>query len=150
MPSKKDLIQEHEKLIPILREGSQKERDKEADEQEKELAEMQKEEIVFAKNGQWTLVKSSYGPKSANLYDPVVNIPRKQTRTGEVVEGSGKNVGVREYTSSREGTAKEQAKALASKQAKLNVKQPVKTEISPELKAELENKANLPKSTKIL
>jgi hypothetical protein len=105
------------------------------------------EQLVFAKNGQWSLVKmSSYGPKGAGLYDPVANSKRKETRTGEVVEGAGKNTGVREYTTSKEGTAKEQAKALAAKQAKLNARQPIKTEIPPELKAKLEAEANKPKN----
>lgn len=54
--SKKELIAEHEKLIPILREGTKEDRKKEADEQAGELAEMKKEQLVFAKNGQWSLV----------------------------------------------------------------------------------------------
>jgi len=105
-------------------------------------------QLVFAKNGQWSLVKSGYGPKGAGLYDPVANSKRKETRTGEVVEGAGRNTGVREYTTSKEGTAKEQAKAIAAKQAKLNAKQPVKTEIPADLKAKLEAEANKPKEKK--
>jgi hypothetical protein len=148
MPSKKELIAEHEKLIPLLREGTKEEREKEADEQAKELADMKKEQLVFNKNGQWSLVKSNYGPRGAGLYDPVANARRKESRTGEVVEGVGRNTGVRMYTTSKEGTAKEQAKVIAAKQAKLNANQPVKTNIPADLKAKLEAEANEPKKKK--
>jgi len=147
MPSKKELIAEHEKLIPVLREGTKEEREKEADEQEGELADMKKEQLVFTKNGQWSLVKSGYGPKGAGLYDPVANSKRKENNTGQSVEDAGRNKNVKEYTNIQ-GTAQAQAKAIAAKQAKLNAAQPVKTEISPELKAKLEAEANKPKENK--
>ena len=146
--SKKELIAEHEKLIPILREGTKEDREKEADEQASELADMKKEQLVFAKNGQWSLVKSGYGPKGAGLYDPVVNAKRKENNTGESYEDIGRNKNTKEYTSAKEGTAQAQAKAIADKQAKLNALQPVKTTIDPELKAKLEAEANKPKDKK--
>lgn len=145
--SSKKLIAEHEKLIPILREGTKQEREAEASEQAKELKEMKKEELVFKTNGQWELVKmSNYGPKGAGLYDPVVNQERKANNTGDQVVDAGKNRNVKLYTSAKQGTAKDQAEAVSRKQALLNAKQPVKTEIPPELKAKLEAEANKPKS----
>jgi hypothetical protein len=101
-----------------------------------------KEEIIYDKNGQWSIKKSNYGPKDAGLYDAHVNQERKSNNTGDVVADAGKNVNVKSYTSAKQGTAKDQAKAIATKQAALNVKQPVKTEISPELKAQLEARVN--------
>lgn len=96
------------------------------------------------------LNKSGYGPKGAGLYDPTVNIKRKENRTGEEVSSAGKNVAVHEYTSATMGTAKQQADTLATKQKKLNRRQPVKTleTMTDEEKAEIERKYNT-KITKI-
>ena len=145
MPNKKDLIAEHEKLVPILREGSKEIREAEANDQAKELKEMKKEEITFAKNGQWSLdrvEKSGYGPKGADLYDVTANQKRKANNTNDQVIDAGKNVNVKNYTSAKQGTAKVQASAIAAKQKELNIKQPVKTEIPVDLKAKLEAQAN--------
>jgi hypothetical protein len=101
-----------------------------------------KEEITFAKNGQWSLDKSGYGPKGADLYDPHVNQNRKENRTGDEVAAAGKNRAVHAYTSAKQGTAQQQASAIAAKQKELNVKQPIKTEIPADLKAKLEAEAN--------
>lgn len=93
---------------------------------------------------------SNYGPKGAGLYDPVKNLERKKTRTGEEVEGVGRNKGVRQYTTSLAGTAKEQAASKAKEDAEKNKKQPVKVvtadQMSPELKAQLEARYNTKKS----
>jgi hypothetical protein len=142
MSDKKRLIAEYEKLIPILREGSKKVREAEANDQAQELKEMKKEEITFAKNGQWSLSKSGYGPKGSDLYDPAANQKRKANNTGDQVEGNGQNRNVKSYTSAKQGTAKVQANAIAAKQKELNVKQPIKTEIPADLKAKLEAEAN--------
>ena len=142
MSDNKKLIAEHKKLIPILRDGSDKRREAEADDQAKELADMDKEELVFKANGQWSLTKSGYGPKGANLYDPHVNQERKSNNTGDQVADAGKNVNVKEYSSAKFGSAKTQAAELSSKQAKINSKQPVKTVLDPELKAKLEAELN--------
>lgn len=150
MGKSENLIAEHERLVDVLREGSDEEQKKEADKQAKELSEMKKEEIVFAKNGQWSLVKSNYGPKGAGLYDPVANAKRKENNTGDSIDTIGRNKNVKEYTSATQGTAKDQAEAVSRKQAKLNAKQPVTTTLSPELKAKLEAEANKPKTNKTI
>lgn len=104
--------------------------------------------FTLAKNGQWRLVKmSGYGPKGAGLYDPVANSKRKENNTGQSVDDIGRNKNVKEYTNIQ-GTAQEQAKAIAAKQAKLNSKQPISTNLSPELRAKLEAEANKPKPNK--
>lgn len=54
MDNKKKLIAEHEKLIPILREGSKDKREAEAADQAKELAEMKKQE------GKTSVVKTNH------------------------------------------------------------------------------------------
>jgi hypothetical protein len=93
---------------------------------------------------------SNYGPKGAGLYDPVKNLERKRTRTGEEVEGVGRNKGVRQYTTSLSGTAKEQAESQAKADKEKNKKQPVKIvtadQMPADLKAQLEARANAKKS----
>lgn len=139
--SKVSLILEHRKLVDTLKHGSNKEQAKEGNVQAKELKELEK--IDYSSNGQWSLNKmSNYGPKNAGLYDAHVNQERKSNNTGDEVVDAGRNKNVKMYTSAKEGTAKDQASAIAAKQAKLNIKQPIKTEIPPELKAQLEARAN--------
>jgi PAB1-binding protein PBP1 len=93
---------------------------------------------------------SNYGPKGAGLYDPVKNLERKRTRTGEEIEGVGRNKGVRQYTTSLSGTAKEQAESQAKADKEKNKKQPVKIvtadQMPADLKAQLEARANAKKS----
>lgn len=127
--AKPELIQEHKRLVEILRSGTEEEQRKEAEKQLKELKEMlgEKEVIKFAKNGQWFLEKSNYGPKGMGLYSDVDNIKRKQTRTGEEVEGVGRNKAVRQYTSASMGTANQQAAAQAKQDQKKSSKNPVRT-----------------------
>jgi hypothetical protein len=72
------------------------------------------------------LSKSNYGPKGAGLYNQTDNLNRKKTRTGEEVEGAGKNKAVRQYTSATMGTGKAQADRVTAEQKKKNKKQPVK------------------------
>jgi hypothetical protein len=95
---------------------------------------------------------SNYGPKGYGLYDQNKNQERKKTRTGEVVEGAGKNTGVRQYTSATMGTAKQQARAQADADAAKNKKQPVKTvtadQMTPEQRAAFDAIANKPKKLK--
>lgn len=90
--------------------------------------------------------KSNYGPKDFGLYSPTNNSERKRTRTGEEVEGVGRNKGVRRYTSAKMGTSKQQAADQAKLDSEKNKKQPVKlvsaSEMDPELKAKLEAEAN--------
>jgi hypothetical protein len=93
---------------------------------------MSDEKLKTASNGQWALIKSNYGPKGANLYDPHVNQKRKANNTGDSYEDIGQNKTAKEYTSAKEGTAQQQASALQAKQKKLNANQPVKTSIDPE------------------
>ena len=81
------------------------------------------------------MMKSSYGPKDLNLYDAAANQKRKQTRTGEEIEGAGQNKGVRQYTSAKEGTAKEQASRQAKVDQVKSKSNPVKTYSPEELKA---------------
>jgi hypothetical protein len=140
--SKKELITEHHRLVDVLKHGSNKEQVKEGNVQAKELKGLEKEELVIKSNGQWELNKSNYGPKNANLYEAHVNQNRKSNNTNDQVADAGKNVNVKAYTSAKEGTAKDQANMLATKQAKLNAKQPIKTQIPADLKAELEARAN--------
>jgi hypothetical protein len=78
--------------------------------------------------------KSNYGPKDMKLYNPIDNIKRKSTRTGEEVEGVGRNKGVRQYTSS--GSAIQQAHEAA--QAK---EQHEKTKASTKIYTNEEKKA---------
>lgn len=81
-----------------------------------------------------SLKKSNYGPKGMNLYNPVDNIKRKSTRTGEVLEDVGRNKAVRQYTSSSYGTAAQQAASQSKADKKKSAKNPVKTmaDMSPE------------------
>lgn len=77
--------------------------------------------------------KSNYGPKGAGLYDPTVNQKRK-AKNVDSIEGIGQNKNVKQYTTSREGTANEYATVQAKKDLAANKRQPVKTEkdLSPE------------------
>ena len=94
------------------------------------------ETIDWNNGGQW-LIKSSYGPKGAGLYNPTDNIKRKQNRTSEELENVGQNKAVHEYTSNITGTSQQQADTEAKKMKRLNAKQPVKV-FSPEEKAKLQ------------
>lgn len=62
------------------------------------------EMIKAQSNGQWYLddleKDNSVKPFGANIYNEKANIGRKATRTGEVVEGVGRNNAVRNYTTS--------------------------------------------------
>ena len=83
------------------------------------------EKLTTSANGQWSLDKSNYGPKGAGLYDPTVNIKRKETRTSEVVPDAGKNIGVRSYTTS--GSSLQAAhEANQQKEQRVKEKQSVK------------------------
>lgn len=180
--AKPELIEEHKRLVGVLRSGSKKEQVEEAKRQLKELKEMmakkdrcwegyeptpgkkpyekgscqpiKKEEEVLKvdANGQWSLGKSNYGPKDMMLYNPVDNIRRKATRTGEELEHVGQNKGVREYTSALQGTAQQQASAQAKSDKKRSKKNPVKTmqDMSPEeldaIKARYAAKSEMKKS----
>lgn len=79
--------------------------------------------------------KSNYGPKDLGLYDAAANQKRKQTRTGDEVEGAGQNKGVRQYTSAKMGTAKEQAAAQAKIDAEKSKQNKPKVYSPDELKA---------------
>ena len=78
--------------------------------------------------------KSNYGPKDLGLYSAAANQKRKQTRTGDEVEAAGGNKGVRQYTSAKMGTAKQQAAEGAKKDMERNKQQEVKTYSPEELK----------------
>lgn len=71
--------------------------------------------------------KSNYGPKGMDLYNPTDNIKRKSTRTGEVREDVGQNKAVRQYTSSKYGTAAQQATSQAQSDKKKSAKNPVRS-----------------------
>lgn len=71
--------------------------------------------------------KSNYGPKGMDLYNPTDNIKRKSTRTGEVREDVGQNKAVRQYTSSKYGTAAQQATSQAKSDKKKSAKNPVRS-----------------------
>lgn len=88
---------------------------------------MSDEKLIISSNGQWSLEKSNYGPKGMGLYNPTDNIKRKSTRTGEVREDAGKNQAVRQYTSSPQGTAAQQADRQSKKDKKLSAKNPVRS-----------------------
>lgn len=96
----------------------------------------------FDKNGQWSIEKSSYGPKGADLYNPTDNINRKANRTGEEVADAGRNVAVHKWTTSGSSTDKTRVNNMLHEQHLANKKQPVKTFISAEDKAAYEAKAN--------
>lgn len=57
-------------------------------------------------------------PFGQNIYDSTANIGRKQTRTGEVREGMGRNNAVRQYTTSGSSMEAARAKAEAKEQKK--------------------------------
>lgn len=161
--AKPELIQEHKRLVDILRHGSKKKQMEEAARQLNELkgmmekkdrcwegyapvpgkkpyekgscAPIKKEEVLKVEaNGQWSLDKSNYGPKSMALYNPVDNIKRKESRTGEELEHVGQNKAVRQYTSAKEGTADQQADRQAKADKKRSSKNPVRTmkDMAPE------------------
>lgn len=69
--------------------------------------------------------KSGYGPKGGSQYNAADNARRKATRTGAEVEGVGQNKAVRQYTSAKMGTAKQQAASEAKLARKLSG--PIKT-----------------------
>lgn len=180
--AKPELIEEHKRLVGVLRSGSKKEQIDEAKRQLKELKEMMAkkercwegyeptpgkkpyekgscqpikkddEVLKVETNGQWSLGKSNYGPKDMGLYNPVDNIKRKQTRTGEELEHVGQNKGVREYTSALQGTASQQASAQAKADKKRSKENPVKTmkdmtsEELESIKAKYASKAELHKT----
>jgi hypothetical protein len=137
--AKPELINEHKRLVNILRSGTPEEQKKEAEKQLKELKEMLAEEdnnlnktnttekISFNNNGQWVLEKSNYGPKEMGLYNPLDNVNRKKTRTGEEIEGIGRNKAVRRYTSASMGTASQQASTQAKKDKIKSSKNPVRS-----------------------
>ena len=99
----------------------------------------------FDKNGQWSIEKSSYGPKGAGLYNQTDNINRKANRTGEEVADAGRNTAVHQWTTSGSSTDKARVANMQREQSIKNKKMPVKTTLSPEMKAELEAKANVQK-----
>jgi len=155
--AKPELIEEHKRLVDILRHGSKKNQLDEASRQLKELkgmmekkdrcwegyapvpgkkpyekgscAPISKDEEVLKvdANGQWSLDKSNYGPKGMGLYSSVDNIKRKASRTGEELEHVGQNKAVHRYTSAKGGTAHQQASAQAKKDKKKSAKNPVRT-----------------------
>ena len=82
-------------------------------------------------------------PFKQNIYDEKANIKRKQTRTGEEVEGAGKNVGVRRYTTS--GSSVQAAhEAAEAKRQKKKTKESTRTlkDFSPEEIKAMEEKYN--------
>jgi hypothetical protein len=84
-------------------------------------------------SGQPNIKKSDYGKfKGGSAYSAADNARRKAANTGEVAEGSGKNVNVKAY-SSKTGqlSAKQSAAVESQKYKQMNRKQPVKT-FSPE------------------
>lgn len=102
----------------------------------------QSEKVTISKNGQWNMEKSGYGPKGAGLYNPADNIKRKANNTGEAVVDAGKNVNVKNYTTSGSSVAQATEAAEAKRQAAANKKAPVKTlaDMSDDEKAKLEAK----------
>lgn len=77
--------------------------------------------------------KSDYGKfKGGSMYSAADNARRKATNTGDVAEGTGKNVNVKAY-SSKTGqlSAKQSAEEESKRYRQLNRKQPVRT-FSPE------------------
>jgi hypothetical protein len=96
---------------------------------------------------QCQIEKSGYGPKKAGLYNPADNARRKARNTTDQIP-SATNRNVKAFsTKPAQLSGKQQADALARKQAALNRKQPVRTmkDMSPEELAALTAK-NLKKS----
>ena len=86
-------------------------------------------------------VKSNYGPKGMGQYTPVDNIKRKASRTGEEIEGVGRNKAVRRYTTM--GASMQRAHdAAQQKEQQKKQKDSVKTlaDMSDEERAALEAK----------
>lgn len=84
------------------------------------------EDLKCSENGQWHLKKdNSVKPFGQNIYNTAANIKRKANRTGEEVEGVGRNAAVHNYTTlgSSMSAAHEasQAKSMKAK-AKANLK----------------------------
>lgn len=84
------------------------------------------EVVKYASNGQWSIEKSNYGPKGADLYDAKDNAKRKEKSSGEQIDSLGPNKRPKQYTSAKAGTAQAQAAAQAKSDAEKNKKQPVK------------------------
>lgn len=98
------------------------------------------EHCKTSEHGQWKIEKSNYGPKGMGLYNPADNIKRKAKNTGESVADAGKNVNVKNYTTS--GSTVEAARQAAENKRQKANPAPVKTlkDMSPEEKAALESK----------
>lgn len=112
----------------------------------KKIADKVVERVKFAKNGQWSLEKSNYGPKGAGAYSAIDNAKRKETRTSEVREDIGQNKAVRQYTTTGSSTDKARTDVELNRQKALNRKAPVKNiTLSPEEKAKIEARYNAKK-----
>lgn len=102
------------------------------------------EDFKIHTNGQWSLEKSNYGPKGANLYNVADNAKRKQKNT-ETVPDVGANKNIKDYGGF--GGSKV-ASIQDAKIRKLNRKQPVK-QYTPEEIEEYKRKKSVEKSEKI-
>lgn len=78
-------------------------------------AEVQKLNMPVMKSNE---IKPVIDGEKVNTYDATANISRKQTRTGEVVPGVGRNQGVRQYTTSGSSNNAAHEKAQAKIQRK--------------------------------
>lgn len=114
----------------------------------KDLLDMHKangDMIKARDNGQWYLdtvnKDDSVKPFGVSVYNQTANIKRKQTRTGEERPEVGRNVGVRQYTTSGSSTQAAHA-SNEEKRQKAKTKASTRTlaDMSPEEKAALEVK----------
>ncbi len=92
------------------------------------------EDLKCSENGQWYLKKdNSVKPFGQNIYNATANIKRKANRTGEEVEGVGRNAAVHNYTTSGSSMAAA-AEAATAKEMKAKLKGTAKV-YTPEEKA---------------
>lgn len=101
-------------------------------------------------NGQWSLdksneIKPTINGQKVNTYDTTANINRKSTRTGEEVPGVGKNVGVRQYTTSNASVQQAHEAAQAAEQ-KIKTQASTRTfaDMSEDEKAQMKAKYEKP------
>jgi hypothetical protein len=97
---------------------------------------MQSEKCEMNSLGQWKLTKdNSVKPFGQNIYNSTANLNRKRTRTGQQIDGVGRNKNVRQYTTPN---ASVQAAREANEQKEQNKKTKASTKtfatMSPEEK----------------
>lgn len=120
--------------MPLMQTEHDYDKDGKLDEHERHHKKLEEECVKIDQNGQWSIEKSNYGPKSMKLYNQKDNMKRKEKNTGESFTDIGKNKNTKKYTTSGASMQGAHEAAEAKRQA-IKTKQSTKVYTDEEKKA---------------